>query len=1064
MANEFNAGTIMGTLDIDRDPFTAGLDLAKAQAKEFEDNKIMAKVDVDAGDAFVKLDDLQMRADEVSGKDIHINTDVDDLDSILKLDELRVKIDELDHKDIKIDVDTTGLAEAKAEADAAQGSRSGGPNGLGFGMLGLVGAAIALGPALAPIAAQTVSLLAQFGDLFAIMGTGLAVFALAAKGDWSTMQTDIKAVATAQKELETATTTQAKTKALKDLAAANAALKGPVGQAVIAYQGFQKVWNDLVRGTSGPIFQIMANGFNFLRALVPQLLPILQGSINVFTVFSRQLSDAVAPGGALTKFFTFVAKFNAIDLTRAGDIFKNFFGGMGDLLLAFNPAAQLTLIALDHFSNVFHNWAASKQGTDAVEGFLGYIKKFGPDVSAALWGLEWALSAVFSGLAPLVGPALKLIADFGLAVGQIHLEILGKALGDLELALGPLLAPLGRLVDDLLPPLADIIEYILIPDIILLTGYLNALVSGNVFALVATGVGLVAAAMWALDAAIAANPAGALIDAILLSIVLLAAGIYELVTHWQAFVDFLNGPFGTAVSFVISIMFPLIGLPMELIGHWGLVGPFFKRAWADIQQWFGDAWKFCAGIIDDMKKWPTDVEHAWNDVSAFFRRIWTDIEGAFQSGWHTVSSFFTNMWNDITGAVSRGYNNVITWFQRLPGEIISILSPLPGKLEKWAEGIPGEIAYGLGFQLGLILDFFTKLLPAILTRLVNAKQWLIQKGVDMLTGMWSGMNTGMAAVNSFMAALPGRILKYVVSAGGWLLNAGTVLLHGMENGIVVGYQAVSGFFVALPGRIRGFVSAAGGWITTYGTALLHGFENGITSGYAAVSGFMSSLPGRVRSFVSAAGGWLTANGSAVMHGFLSGITTGATSVWSWFMGVQGNVGRFFGNAYNWVISSGKAVIDGFMGGLKQGWNDVTGWLGGVGSKFKAGLNAALHINSPSKITWQTGSDVIEGFLLGLNENWADIDQFFAKAASSVSAFSPAISSSAHMSVSATASGMAVQTAQLSALNGQLAGLRQDIQKLPTDTGKAVGDSVGKAFDKTSKDTVRATTVAARTNK
>lgn len=92
-------------------------------------------------------------------------------------------------------------------------------------------------------------------------------------------------------------------------------------------------------------------------------------------------------------------------------------------------------------------------------------------------------------------------------------------------------------------------------------------------------------------------PIVAVIAAIGLAIAGLAAGITELVNHWDSVVAFLQGPWGTAISGALAVLVPFIGVPMLLIGHWSGVVSFFENLWGAVKHVFQDGVSVIGHVI-----------------------------------------------------------------------------------------------------------------------------------------------------------------------------------------------------------------------------------------------------------------------------------------------------------------------------------------------------------------------------------------------------------------------------------------------------------------------------------
>lgn len=87
------------------------------------------------------------------------------------------------------------------------------------------------------------------------------------------------------------------------------------------------------------------------------------------------------------------------------------------------------------------------------------------------------------------------------------------------------------------------------------------------------------AAQWALNAAMDANPIGAIIGLI----ALLSTGIVLLITHWKNVIAWLQKAWqwyknlGTNIQFVLDLLAPFIAIPAQIIAHWSGIGKFFDN-------------------------------------------------------------------------------------------------------------------------------------------------------------------------------------------------------------------------------------------------------------------------------------------------------------------------------------------------------------------------------------------------------------------------------------------------------------------------------------------------------
>ena len=134
--SEFDAGTILATMDLNRDPMVQGLERAKTDMREIQDSK----------------------------HDVEMNVEADTTKA-------RVEIDRLD----------------QSVRNATGGASAGGGPG-GGGMMGLIGAAAALAPALIPVGSAAVAVGGGFMAMMAEVGVAGMIFSKVAGADMKDMQ------------------------------------------------------------------------------------------------------------------------------------------------------------------------------------------------------------------------------------------------------------------------------------------------------------------------------------------------------------------------------------------------------------------------------------------------------------------------------------------------------------------------------------------------------------------------------------------------------------------------------------------------------------------------------------------------------------------------------------------------------------------------------------------------------------------------------------------------------------------------------------------------------------
>lgn len=291
-----------------------------------------------------------------------------------------------------------------------------------------------------------------------------------------------------------------------------------------------------------------------LQVAITALLPLLPRITGIVSTIGSAFGDlAIKASQALTgPFWTQFLTFVQTNIGPAIDTFGRIFGGLFQLAAGFFQQAYPLIKEFgDAIAGALGSANGGVQG-GALGGFFAFIQESAPQLKQTLKDVAGSIASIFKSLAPSAGPALQVISE------------LSKDLAALFVVLGPVIR-------------------VLVPFAPLILGIVLAIKAW----IVVQGV---------LDVLLDANPIGL----VALAIAALTIEIIYLVTHWQQFVDFLNGPWGTAVSAAIAVFLPFIGIPLLVIGHWDQLREFFKGLWADIKDAFTDGKNWISARIDDV--------------------------------------------------------------------------------------------------------------------------------------------------------------------------------------------------------------------------------------------------------------------------------------------------------------------------------------------------------------------------------------------------------------------------------------------------------------------------------
>lgn len=346
----FDAGTIIGTIQADGDPWKAGLDQATADGEAWESRTYRASLDADRTNADASLDETDAKLDDFATKVATARTDIDTGDSDEKMAVEDAAVDAFGAKraTARVDVDSSGadrgLDDIKNRAADAAGS-----DGLGL----LLTTALSLGPALVPIGAVAVAGLAAIAPMALAAGAGIGAFALAASGDLSKVETSLDGT-------------------LKSFQALAAPTVLPV-----------------INGSLGLIIPLFAD-----------LVPLVDSTSTELTHLETAASGALG-----SPFWQGFITFLAVQAPPAIDAFTSLLGGLGKafagISVAFGPVIADVEGGMDGFAARIASWGQGLATSNGLVSFINYVHTEGPVVGQLLTTLGGSVEHLLVGLAPI---------------------------------------------------------------------------------------------------------------------------------------------------------------------------------------------------------------------------------------------------------------------------------------------------------------------------------------------------------------------------------------------------------------------------------------------------------------------------------------------------------------------------------------------------------------------------------------------------------------------------------------------------------------------------------------
>ncbi|GAB3154280.1 hypothetical protein GCM10027258_57910 [Amycolatopsis stemonae] len=403
----------------------------------------------------------------------------------------------------------------------------------------------------------------------------------------------------------------------------------------------------LPKTTSG--FQQIATAMGGVATKVTGVVASAKGTAEVNTLLSGTGRIIQNIGAFLAPVIAAFLRIGAV----AMPILVQLTGGLGNAGQAFNDAVQRFAD-----SGNLEQWIRG-----AIDGFKSFFGVVG-DVVGILSSVFGAIQDAGGSVGGFLGPLLKTVREF-LDSAQGHdtlvkffeslntvAGVVSKVLGAVLQAVGPAIPPLASAFADL----ATTIGNILVPVINFLAPVLQNIanfIAQNTSWItpLVIALGLWAAAQWALNIAMDANPIGLVI----LAIAALIAIVATIITYWDPIADFFVGLWNTVKDAVTVaaqwIWQRLVDAWNFIKGVWNGVTGFFAGLWSGVtagvtaaNQWirdrFSDAWNFIKGV--------------WNGVGSFFSGVWSSIGNGLKSALNGAIRLLNGAIdgiNDITGVV-----------------------------------------------------------------------------------------------------------------------------------------------------------------------------------------------------------------------------------------------------------------------------------------------------------------------------------------------------------------------------------------------------------------------------
>lgn len=880
-------------VNADNSKFNRVLKVSKASLEALNRSKAKAIIDVDNGVANSKIKRTKEELKSIPNK-TRSRLDVDTGLSIPTIYAFKKSLDALPNKKTtKVDVDTNGLKKAYAYIIKANDNfqRQMGNLANMFRVFGTVGSNMVGGlltssfsiliPVIASVVPVVFALLnaikvltggvLALGGAVAIAGAGFVAFGAMA----------ISAI----KMLNDGT--------LQASSATNEYKK--------ALDGVKSAWTDIIKQNQSAIFTTLANGLNTVKTAMQSLQPFFSGisrgmeeasqsvlkwaenssvasrffnmmNTTGVSVFNKLLSAAGGFGDGLVNVFTQLAplfqwsadwldrlgqsfsnwansaagensitrfiEYTKTNLPIIGNIFKNVFVGINNLMNAFSGSSTGIFQSLEQMTVKFREWSEQVGQSQGFKDFVSYIQTNGPLIMQLIGNIARGLVAFATAMAPIASAVLRVavaITGWIANLFEAHpataqlVGVIITLVGAFRFLIAPILA-----VMDFLGPLA---------------ARLVALVTK--FGWAKTGTLVLSKAMTSLKGPI--KLVTAIFQLLFGKIGLIRNAITGLVTVF----GILGGP----ITIVIGVIAALIAIFVLLWNKNEGFRNFIINAWNAIKTFMVTVWnvlKTVASVVWNaiLKAITTAVTNVYN----FIMIIWNQIVAYLQGLWNGIIAIATTVWNLLVTIITTVFTTIMTIVMTIWTAIWTFLSTIWNTIITIATTIWNLLVTVITTVFTTIMTIAMTIWNAIWTFLQTLWNTIVTVATKVWNAITTAISTALQAAWSFISNIWNTIWSFLSS-----------ILTTIWNKVVSIFTQVVSTISDKMSQAWNFIVTKGmQWVSTITSTLIN-FVNRVVQGFVnvvnKVSQGMTNAVNKVKSFVDD----FVSAGADMIRGLMRGI-------------------------------------------------------------------------------------------------------------------------------------------------------------------------------------------------
>ena len=265
-----------------------------------------------------------------------------------------------------------------------------------------------------------------------------------------------------------------------------------------------------------------------------------------------------------------------------------------------------------------------------------------------------------------------------------------------------------------------------------------------------------------------------------------------------------------------------------------------------------------------------------------------------------------------------------------------------------------NFAGAIGNGLPQIVSGFTTLLQALITAIGQNIPLIAKTGMDIVVAFAEELAKGVPRIATAGVKLLTGLLNGIAQNIGPIITAGADVVVNFLNGISQELPRIidAGIDLALS-----FIEGVAQGISDNSDRLEAAIELCID---AMVDAALAVLNGSIDGFVS--------GGTELVQGVIDGMSSLFTGLVDAGSSIIDSVEQGLGDCGTALYSAGQDLIQGFADGIESCWTWVTDKARAIANAAKNAAEAALDINSPSKVFMEIGKSTGEGLVLGMDKS------------------------------------------------------------------------------------------------